>query len=308
MANGYYVAVRPGVYSGRIYMAGETIPPEAILSSRVHALESAGKISWIQGEYLTQEQVEHAIVGNCVFTDQTRVLINILTSTVGDAVALLPTLTDPEAIELLYEIETRATVRKALDDVFNPVIGTVTTSVTVSATWNDADDLDSKRPASLTVSLYENGVDSTRTLTLDEAGGWTATLTELDEYIAGEPVVYTIGEVTVADYTATISGDEATSFVIALDQAVTVAGNKTWSDNDDAALARPASITINLKADGVEADTAVVSATESWAWSFADLPKYASGIPIVYTIEEAAVADYTASVVGFNVTNTYSPA
>lgn len=88
---------------------------------------------------------------------------------------------------------------------------------------------------------------------------------------------------------------------------ISISGYKTWDDNNDADRMRPDSITIRLKADGIEKDSKTVTASDGWAWSFGDLPQYASGREIVYTITEDTVAEYTAEVHGFNVTNRYTP-
>ena len=44
-----------------------------------------------------------------------------------------------------------------------------------------------------------------------------------------------------------------------------------------------------------------------WTWSFENLPKYANGTEIVYTISEDAIPGYTTEVDGFHVTNSYTP-
>ena len=54
-------------------------------------------------------------------------------------------------------------------------------------------------------------------------------------------------------------------------------------------------------------DTLTVTAEDGWKWSFSNLPKYADGDAIIYTITEDAVPGYTSKVDGFNVTNSYTP-
>ena len=46
---------------------------------------------------------------------------------------------------------------------------------------------------------------------------------------------------------------------------------------------------------------------KGWAWSFTNLPKYADGSQINYTISEDTVADYTTKVNNYDVTNSYQP-
>jgi len=50
-----------------------------------------------------------------------------------------------------------------------------------------------------------------------------------------------------------------------------------------------------------------VTADDDWCWHFADLPKYAAGTEIVYSVTEDRVDDYLTEVDGFNVTNTHAP-
>lgn len=63
------------------------------------------------------------------------------------------------------------------------------TSATVKKVWDDGDDRDKIRPASLTVTL-SNGA----TVTLNEENGWTATVEHLPKYADGKAIVYTWSE------------------------------------------------------------------------------------------------------------------
>ena len=44
----------------------------------------------------------------------------------------------------------------------------------------------------------------------------------------------------------------------------------------------------------------------SWTWTFENLPKYLNGEEITYTVVEDAVAEYTTTYSGMNVTNTHT--
>ena len=90
-------------------------------------------------------------------------------------------------------------------------------------------------------------------------------------------------------------------------ETVDIAGSKTWDDKDDQDGKRPASITINLLADGEEVAEKTVTAEDDWAWSFEGLDKYSKGVEIVYTITEDEIEGYTSVVDGYNVTNTHIP-
>ena len=87
---------------------------------------------------------------------------------------------------------------------------------------------------------------------------------------------------------------------------INISGGKHWDDNNNQDGKRPSSIKIRLYADDTELTDKVqtVTAADNWEWTFTNLPKYANGTEINYTITEDVVADYTTSVRGYNVTNT----
>ena len=188
------------------------------------------------------------------------------------------------------------------------------TSVSVTKVWKDNDDQDGFRPESVTVKLFANGEDTGRTVILNEGNKWTAAFDDLNRDADGKPVEYTVKEVlegAAADkYTSVISGDAGTGFMITNSHApetVDIEGTKTWDDSDNQDGKRPDEITIRLHADGKPADTVTVSAEDNWTWTFTDLPKYAEGREIVYTITEDAVSGYEPDYEGYNITNTHTP-
>ena len=184
------------------------------------------------------------------------------------------------------------------------------TSVTVSKSWQDNNDQDGIRPDAVTVKLLANGKDTGKTLTLNDANSWTASFTDLDKFAAGEVIVYTVEEIKVDGYESVITGSAAEGFTITNSHTpatIVVSGSKTWNDNDDQDGKRPDSITINLLANGEVVDTITVTAENGWAWNFENLPKFAAGVEIVYTVTEAEVDGYTTEYDGFNVTNSHAP-
>ncbi|MDQ8766003.1 Cna B-type domain-containing protein, partial [Streptococcus ruminantium] len=50
-----------------------------------------------------------------------------------------------------------------------------------------------------------------------------------------------------------------------------------------------------------------VTAANNWEYTFTDLPKYANGKEIVYTVSEEKVDGYETKVEGTNITNTHTP-
>ena len=67
---------------------------------------------------------------------------------------------------------------------------------------------------------------------------------------------------------------------------------------------RPSSITVNLLANGKKIESKTVTASDNWQYSWDNLPAYAHGKKIIYTVTENPVAGYTSTVDGYNITNT----
>ena len=88
--------------------------------------------------------------------------------------------------------------------------------------------------------------------------------------------------------------------------SITISGKKTWDDHGNQDGKRPQSITVYLKIGDNVVDSASVTAKEDWSWSFQNLPKYANGKEIKYSIAEKEVKDYLSSVDGYNITNTHT--
>ena len=178
------------------------------------------------------------------------------------------------------------------------------TKVTVNTVWNDADDQDGKRPSSVTVSLLANGT-KVQTATLTSSGGWQFTFAKLDKFIHGEQIVYTIAVDAPEGYTSSVDGFTVTNTHLPEKTQVTV--NVAWNDADDQDGKRPASITVDLLANGMKLQTATLTLANGWNFTFADLDKYAKGEQINYTIMQSAVASYNSAVNGHTVTYTHTP-
>lgn len=89
---------------------------------------------------------------------------------------------------------------------------------------------------------------------------------------------------------------------------ITITGSITWNDSDNIHSSRPSQVTVNLLSNGVVSESKTVTSNDSWAYTFADKPyKDSSGNVIQYTITQNAISEYTTTVNGYNITNTYSP-
>ena len=174
--------------------------------------------------------------------------------------------------------------------------------------WDDNNNQDGKRPSSITIRLYADDTELTdKVQTVTAADNWEWTFTNLPKYANGTEINYTITEDVVADYTTSVRGYNVTN--THTPETIDIEGSKTWNDNNNQDGKRPGSITIRLYADGRELTDKVqtVTASNGWNWKWEDLPKYANGTEITYTITEDAVENYTTVVDGYNVTNSYTP-
>lgn len=182
--------------------------------------------------------------------------------------------------------------------------------VSVEKKWEDGGDQDGKRPASITVHLLADGVDTGKTLVLNADMGWKGSFTGLDKVnAAGKQIVYTLGEDPVEGYTPSIEGGLITN--TRTPETVDVPVKKVWVGP------KGSEVKVKLLADGVElADQELVlNEGNGWKGSFTGLPKYKSGKLIEYTISEAQVAGvdpskYTvkitgnmSTICGFTITN-----
>ncbi|MDI9471238.1 MAG: Cna B-type domain-containing protein [Bacillota bacterium] len=191
-------------------------------------------------------------------------------------------------------------------------------------TWNDAEDQDGKRPATLVVNV-KNGETVVKTVTLDgtadaaanatgEIAAWTYQFTDLPKYAAGELIKYTIEETGYDPYTPTAITQpvmEASKNAYTVDlknsytpEVIRISGKKTWDDSENQDGKRPATLVVNVKngatvvksvtldgtADAAAGETGEIAA---WTYQFTDLPKYAAGDLIGYTIEETGYDPYT---------------
>ena len=185
------------------------------------------------------------------------------------------------------------------------------TSVKVIKKWEDADNQDGKRPASIKVQLYGNDKKVGNEVTLNGGNDWTHTWTKLPKNADGNPIKYTVKEVGKVDNYTTSYGEDSQGNIIIYNkhtpEKTKVEGEKTWDDADDQDGKRPTSITVNLLANGKKVAEKTVTKDDNWKYSFTDLPKYEGGQEIKYTVTENAVPEYNNEVTGYNIKNSYTP-
>ena len=181
--------------------------------------------------------------------------------------------------------------------------------------WDDQDNVEGLRPESIEFQLYKNGTAEGKPVALSAGNNWKVTFSNLpDKDSAGNLISYSVKEVKVPAY-YTVDKEEA-EFV---DGKATITNKRTpettevtvkkvWDDAKNQDGLRPTTITVHLLANGEKVQTATVSGEgETWSHTFTNLPVYKNGQKIIYTVTEDTVANYTATIDGTTITNTYKP-
>ena len=181
--------------------------------------------------------------------------------------------------------------------------------------WDDQDNVEGLRPESIEFQLYKNGTAEGKPVALSAGNNWKVTFSNLpDKDSNGNLISYSVKEVKVPAY-YTVDKEEA-EFV---DGKATITNKRTpettevtvkkvWDDAKNQDGLRPTTITVHLLANGEKVQTATVSGEgETWSHTFTNLPVYKNGQKIIYTVTEDTVANYTATIDGTTITNTYKP-
>ena len=104
--------------------------------------------------------------------------------------------------------------------------------VKVVAKWVDNNDKNDKRPDSITVTLYADGVKSkTATIKPDSSGNWNYTFSGLTEYSKGEKIDYEVAVSTISNYVSkvkyTTSGTVTTATITNTYSDIPLTGDDT---------------------------------------------------------------------------------
>ena len=170
------------------------------------------------------------------------------------------------------------------------------TKVQVTKKWEDANNQDGLRPATITVKLYKDGVATDQTLELSEANQWQGTFENLDEKAAGKTIHYTVKEENVPEgYTLSIDDKDPAHPVLTNkhEPAVTqVKVTKKWDDAHNQDGLRPKEIRVQLYAgDQKLGKEVVLSADNKWTHTFEKLAEKANGQEIHYSVKEVDVPE-----------------
>ena len=196
------------------------------------------------------------------------------------------------------------------DDVNGFVVTNIyvplTKVIPASVQWNDADNQDGIRPASVEVELYANDQATGNKVTLTAENNWKATFAETDMKKNGVRIAYTavVTSGDVAGYTSSVTGNalDDNGFVVNYahtPEVTKVTTSAVWNDANNQDGIRPNYVSVQLKADGVNAGKeAVLDAAGNWSMTWDNLPKFKAGKEIAYKVVASAVSGYSVKVSG----------
>jgi hypothetical protein len=184
------------------------------------------------------------------------------------------------------------------------------TFVTVTNKWDDKDNRDGIRPASIKVQLYANGTEAGDPVAVTDS----YTFAGLAAYTGGQEIKYTVKvlELPTGYSTAYAYSDGNVTITNSYQAATTSATvQANWVDNSDAKKARPSSVTVQLYANGEKYGSAVqITSGMSWKYTFTGLPKNKDGKAITYSVQQTTVKNYVTKYSTkdgtLTITNTYS--
>ena len=192
--------------------------------------------------------------------------------------------------------------------VYDDVGGTLTikdkmdkTYVKVSKEWVGP------KGSSATIHLWADGVDTGKSVTLNERNNWQHTFEGLrKKNTDGSEIQYTVKEDAITNYDSSITGDMENGFTVTNTntEKISVPVKKVWVGKE------ADSATIKLLADGAEKESVTLTKDDNWEHTFSNLPKYADdGHEIEYTVDEVHIDGYSTTIsgtaaMGFNITNT----
>nr|WP_298053580.1 Cna B-type domain-containing protein [uncultured Lachnoanaerobaculum sp.] len=164
--------------------------------------------------------------------------------------------------------------------------------------------------SSATIHLWADGVDTGKSVTLNERNNWQHTFEGLKKKNTdGSEIQYTVKEDAITNYDSSITGDMENGFTVTNTntEKISVPVKKVWVGKE------ADSATIKLLADGTEKERVTLTKDDNWEHTFSNLPKYADdGHEIEYTVDEVHIDGYSTTISGtaatrFTITNRKNP-
>ena len=192
---------------------------------------------------------------------------------------------------------------------------TETVEVSGAKSWDDDNDRDGVRPASITVNLMRDGAKAdSKTVTPDPAGTWAYSFMGLPKYdpADGHEYAYAVTEEAVPNYATEVNDTDIVNSYTPGKTSVTV--TKAWADANNRDGIRPASVKAQLYANGKPLGEPVeLSDANGWTHTWTGLFMKEAGKDIAYEVKEVSVPrGYEASVAGdakagYTLTNAHEP-
>ena len=184
------------------------------------------------------------------------------------------------------------------------------TSVSTKKKWRDGNDQDGLRPTKIEVQLYGNNQIIGPVIELSSTNNWHYTWYDLPEKDNDQLIEYTVKEKNVIGY-QTVIDDKNPNHILIINyhepEITKIKGEKIWINDESDLLERPASIQVNLLANGKPVARQEVSSALNWQYEFNQLPKYESGKEVVYSVTEDKIPNYTTIINGTTIENHYTP-
>lgn len=184
-------------------------------------------------------------------------------------------------------------------------------SATANVTWDDAENQDGIRPASVSLQLkskVEGGeavnVGDNVTVKADADGNWTKTWTDLPKYNAGKVIEYTVEESGLPEgYTITTAKDEETGAITLKNsytpKGVDIAVSVNWNDADNQDGLRPEFVEAELYAGNTSTGKKVkLTADNEWKATFEKMAVNKNGKPIEYSLVSTKAEGYEIETTG----------
>lgn len=167
-------------------------------------------------------------------------------------------------------------------------------SATANVTWDDAENQDGIRPASVSLQLkskVEGGeavnVGDNVTVKADADGNWTKTWTDLPKYKAGKEIAYKVVASAVSGYSVKVSGDVEKGYTVTYAHSVAktkVTVKNTWNDLNNVVDSRPSKLVVEIYANGKATGKRVtLTSANKWTATVSNLNKKSAGKVISYT-------------------------
>jgi hypothetical protein len=145
------------------------------------------------------------------------------------------------------------------------------------------------------VQLLAEGTPTGVAAELNAGNSWSYTWMNLPVNKAGAAIIYTVEEITAIDgYQSTYDQEALQITNTHTPEVTTRTVTKVWYDSDNVDRLRPASVKVQLLADGTAVGAPVdVSVASGWTYTWKNLPVNKAGSKIVYTVTEVtAIAGY----------------